>query len=236
MTDKLVVGVCDDEEYIYSHIEKILIKYGVLNNIKLDIQFFSSGVELLEKMPDLDMLLLDIDMPKIDGIRTAEILNERGIDYKIILLTCKEDRYKEGYKIGATRFVTKPINEEELFEAITNNRERILGMSGVSLYLEGRKFNVLQRDIYYFMADGAQTKIYTKGVEYRSENSLSMWEELLDSRLFVRTHKSFIVNVSHIKYHKDNVIYLTSSEKILISRRMKSKFLEKYMDYDTKYR
>lgn len=74
-----------------------------------------SAQELLSFQKEIDFLLLDIDMPKMDGIAAARILNARGIDYKIVMLTSKSERFKEAFRIGAFRFVTKPVSEELRF-------------------------------------------------------------------------------------------------------------------------
>lgn len=233
---KFIIGLCDDEAYVHKQIQGYLNCYSKKYNLTITLQSFYSGKELINQMPDLNLLLLDIDMPNLDGIETARILNDREIDYKIVLLTSKRERFKDGYKIGAFRFVTKPIDEIELFEAINNVYKRILGIDQVEVFLKGQKHLIEQKDIVYILADKAQTIIFTKLYEFRSELSLIKWQNILEPRLFVKTHRSYLVNLAQIDTLENEMIVLRSSEKIPISRRQKSVFLNAFMEYDTKYR
>lgn len=66
----------------------------------------------------MDILFLDIEMPGEDGIQTGKRLRERGSECKIIMATSMAERFKEGYHIGASRFVTKPFDQEEVEEEL----------------------------------------------------------------------------------------------------------------------
>lgn len=110
---KFVVGVCEDEVYIHDTVKELLDRYAGMRNIEYEVVDFFSGMEVLGSEQEIDMLFLDIAMPKLDGIETARELNMQGISYKIVLLTGKTEYLKEGYKVGAFRFLEKPIVEQE---------------------------------------------------------------------------------------------------------------------------
>lgn len=145
------------------------------------------------------------------------------------------ERFKETFRIGAFRFVTKPIMEDELFQAIDDVRERMLGRREVVLYLNRVKKSVQQRDILYIMADGTRTIVNTKNASYWSEQSLEQWEQELEGKMFFRTHRSYIVNLGKIE-SIDKDIILVSGERVLVSKRNRKKAEEAYMDYDARYR
>lgn len=236
MRGKFIIGICDDEHYVHEQIRQLLCLYEQERKIAIQTESFYAGMELINRMPKLHVLLLDIDMPKPDGIETAKRLRQQGINYKIILLTSKRERFKEGFKIGALRFVTKPIDKAELFEAIDEAHKRMLGAAKVSVYIEGRAFEIMQRDILYIMADKAQTNIFTKKQTFRSELSLVQWMELLEPKLFFKTHRKFIVNLSQVQSFEKELITLRSGEKISLSRRQRGDFIDAFMRYDTTYR
>jgi len=193
-------------------------------------------MELLESERKIDMLFLDITMPGLDGIETARELNERGISYKIVLLTGKTEYMKEGYKVGAFRFVTKPIMEQEFFEAVDDVRYCMLGREEITVYRDRIPYRLRQRDILYIASDGAQTIICTKEMSYRSEKSLKEWEEQMDAKLFVQCHRSYLVNLSKIDRIEKSNLYLYGKYKIPVSTRRKKSVEQAFILYDTEYR
>lgn len=233
---EFVIGLCDDEKYVHEIIEKLLLKYENMNEVECRLIYFESAKVLLNADIQLDVLLLDIEMPDMDGIEAAFKLRDRGIEYKIIMLTAREDRYREAFKIGAFRFVPKPIREDELFETLNEVQEHLAGMSEVKLYRDRVLYQIIQRDILYVEANHAETLIFTKNSEYRSEQSLMEWKNILDERLFFQCHKSYIVNMGKIEEIQQNIILLVTGDKIQVSRRLKKPLLQAFMEFDTKRR
>ena len=174
-------------------------------------------------------------MPKVSGIEVGYQLKKRNNQAKIILVTSHNEVYKTGYKIDAFRFVTKPIDKEELFEAIESAISAMIGQNRVLLSTNGAKQSVKQKDIIYVLADGSQTILFTKNMSYRSEKTLEYWGEELDKRLFVRTHRSYLINMSVIVSFTKNEISIETGEKIPISRRKYNDFRKKYIEFDVNY-
>ncbi|MGN0154501.1 MAG: LytR/AlgR family response regulator transcription factor [Lachnospiraceae bacterium] len=232
----LVIGLCDDDIHIYHTVSSLLASYAENNNIECHIVYYNSAKKLLEAKDELDCLLLDIEMPELDGIEAAFKLRDRGINYKIIMLTARDDRYREAFKIGAFRFIPKPIEERELYKAIDDVREHLVGLTKVTVFRDGVAYEIMQRDIIYVEADRSATLIFTKNFEFRSEKSLSEWMKLLDERMFFQCHKSYIVNMGKVDEIGKDTISLVTGEKVKVARRIKSSFLQAFMTYDTSRR
>lgn len=229
-------AICDDERHIHGTVQKLMDKYAKQQGISYKMHHIYSAQELLSFEEEIDFLLLDIDMPKMDGIEAARILNARGINYKIVMLTSKAERFKEAFKIGAFRFVTKPILAEEFFEAVDEVRERMTGMAKIQAYRDGVLYEVVQRDILYLMADGNAVRIFTKHEEYRSEKPLKEWAKELDERVFFMCHRSYIINLGKIAEIEKDLAILTSGEKVPIARRKRTDLQQSFMIFDTKRR
>ncbi|MBE5943087.1 MAG: response regulator transcription factor [Lachnospiraceae bacterium] len=238
MQEILRIGICDDEKVIHDLMKQLIHTYCEKNNITVQVSSYMSGTELLDSQDiiNLDTLFLDIDMPKIDGIETAFQLNNNKVACKTIMLTSKTERFKEAFKIGAFRFVTKPIEQKEVFEAIDDVRVRMLGTNLLSVYRDGKECFVMEKDIAYIMLDKTSAYVYTEKYEFRSDESLAWWEEKLDQRLFVRCHKGCIVNVSKIVDVDKKNIVLVTGERCPIARRRAKEVEQRWMEYDTKYR
>lgn len=97
---------------------------GLLEKIGFETVMASDGVEALEAVKETnpDLIILDVNMPKMDGFRVCRLLkfdrNYRNIP--IILLTAREEEenIKIGIKAGADLYLTKPIEPEKLIEAV----------------------------------------------------------------------------------------------------------------------
>lgn len=238
MNNVLRIGICDDEKVIYSEMNKYITFYSEQRKIAVKTKYYKSGIELLEneKIIDLDILFLDIDMPELDGIETAYQLNKFMKNCKIVMLTSKTERFKEAFKIGAFRFVTKPIEQQEVFDAIDDVRERMIGNKELTLFRDGKNYIIQQKDILYVMMDKTSAYIFTEKHDFRSGDPLSWWEQELDERIFVRCHKSYIVNLSKIVDIEKRMIRLVGGEMIPVAKRRKEELELRFMKYDTKYR
>lgn len=236
-----VIAICDDDEYIHHKMQQYLTEYAEAHGEKLELVHLHSGVELLEMMqrencPHFDILYLDIEMPQMNGIDAARYYRRRNQDCKIIMLTSWVERFKEAFVIGAFRFVTKPIQKQELWDSLTDAQNTLLGGTYIDVYRDGDLYHIRQKDIIYIMADRACTKIFSQKFEYRSENTLSWWMEHLDKRLFFRCHKSYIVNLGDICGIGKHNLCVSTGEKVEISRRRYADLLQAYMQYDTRVR
>lgn len=233
---KFLIGVCEDEKCVHDIVNNLLDRYANMRNIEYEVIPFFSGMELLEFTQEMDLLFLDIAMPGLDGIETARKLNVRGISYKIVLLTGKTEYLKEGYKVGAFRFVTKPIAEQEFFEAVDDVRACMLGREEITVYRDRIPYRVQQKDILYIASDRNQTIICTKSCSYRSEKSLKEWLTEMDDRVFVQCHRSYLVNLSKIDRMENELLYLYGEYKVPLSKRQRRKVEEAFMIFDTRYR
>ncbi|MCM1106254.1 MAG: LytTR family DNA-binding domain-containing protein [Blautia sp.] len=223
-TKTLKIGLCDDEKAIHALVAEILGKDYVLLH-------FDSAEQLLASKEPMDCLLLDIDMPEMDGIEAARKLQRRGISYKIIMLTSKRERFKEAFEINAFRFVTKPIDSNELLRALEDVYRRLLGVTKVTVYREGVSYELTQNRIVYIAANRSETIVYTREEQFRSEGSLAQWQEILEKKLFFQCHKSYIVNLAEIESIGDAALQMKTGDKVEVSRRKRRELQSRYMKF-----
>lgn len=229
----MTVGLCSDDLCIHRTVHRLLQAYSGTSRTDFKLVYFDSGKKLLSYSGDLDFLLLDIDMGKMEGIEAARHLNARGVKYKIIALAGAIERYKEAFQIGAFRFIMKPVSESELFEALDEGQAYMAGMGEIRVYWEGLPISIKQRDVNYIMSDRDAAVVFTNDSEYCSGDSLAKWVKELDERIFFKCHRSYIVNLGKIARIEKEMAILLSGEKIPISRRNKKAFLQAFREYDT---
>lgn len=236
MIKEIIIGLCDDDTAVHEIVMEMLAEYEKsYGHHTVLVSFFSAG-ELLAYTGNLDMLFLDIDMPGMDGIEAGRQFRRYNQSCRIAMLTGRQERYKETFKIDVIAFVTKPIEERELFEAIDEVQKRMLGEERMELVIDGALHKIQQKDLLFVMADGSQTTVFLDHASCRSSFALDWWERELDTRMFFRTHRSYIVNLGKVASIKKDILVLDSGEKVLLSKRKRTAFKQIYMEYDIRYR
>ena len=228
------VAVCDDDKIIRNITVRLLQEYSKQMSIDFDIITFASGEELLSYSGELHIILMDIEMDRMDGIATTCQLHHRNPDAIVILVTSHVRRFKDGYKVNAYRFMTKPIHRDEFTEYLNDAVAEVLGRKSITLRREGVDVSVSIKGILYISAQQGYTEVWTAKNTYRSENSLVTWEEILDSKLFFRCHKKHMVNISQVE-NLSHRIKLKNGDIIEVSRRKQAKLREIYMNYNVSH-
>ncbi len=228
------IAVCDDDKIIRNITVRLLQEYSKQKSIDFDIITFASGEDLLAYSGELHIILMDIEMDQIDGIITTRQLHHRNPDILVILVTSHVRRFKDGYKVNAYRFMTKPIHRDEFTEYMNDAVAEVLGRRIITLRKEGVDVTINIKSILYVSAQQGYTEVWTAKNTYRSDNSLITWEEQLDPKLFFRCHKKHLVNISQIEDLSDR-IKLKNGDVIEVSRRKYAQLREVFMNYNVSH-
>lgn len=199
------------------------------------ISFYDSGEKLLQENAELDVLFLDIEMPGIDGIQAGKQYGEKHKACKIIMAAGGRERFKEALKINAFRYITKPFETEEIWEALNAAATDMLGMKTIEVYKDRIQYDILQKDISYISSAGSYVEVYIKGEVFRSEVALNYLEEELEPKLFCRVNRQCIVNFAWIDFYKKGEIVI-GKQHMKVSVRRKTEFEKRKFHYDMEYR
>lgn len=123
MTDTRLIHLVDDDEAI-RHSASFMLRHAGFR-----VKTYVDGVAFLEQVDDAEKgcILLDVQMPKMDGLQVQEALNERGVAMPVIVLTGHGDVAVavRAMKAGAVDFVEKPYAKQTLVDALTHAFERL---------------------------------------------------------------------------------------------------------------
>lgn len=231
----MTIGICDDEYNVAICLKQIIESLEYDMNCICKVLIYQSGYELLHNLEELDVIFLDIDMPELDGIDIGKRIKELKANCSIIIESGRTDRFKDAFLISAVRFITKPFNQDEIKEALIIINNKNIGEKSVNLYYNRNKFSIKQKTIRYIKAYNGYTEYLVEDKLLRNEYSLNEIEKILDSRLFIRVHRQFIVNMKYINKINKRKIEIENIE-IEISRRKYMQFQQKFMEYDLRYR
>jgi two-component system LytT family response regulator len=205
----------------------------------------ANGFEAVKAVAELkpDLVLLDVQMPKLDGFEVLELL---GREQPVIFITAYDQYALRAFDVHAVDYLLKPFSAERFQEAIDRARERrrakaappsaddIAGIvreakpksgpAGRVLIRDGANVHVLPVDkIDYVEAQDDYVAFKSEGKQYLKDQTLSAVETTLDPARFVRIHRSFILNIDRISkvelYAKDSrMAILRDGTRLPVSR------------------
>ncbi len=225
----IVVAICEDEGYILEELRKKVEKYINRKSLDASIKTFTSGEELLKAKKKLDIILLDLMLPGIDGLEVARQISGRS---RIIFVTSYREYAVEAFDANAVHYLVKPVTEERLFSALDRavNQTEQMDNQALTLIKSGKTQVILIRDILYCEVFNHQVRIHTVHGTYDYFGTLDMLEAKLDERFF-RCHRSFVVNMNCVAGQEKGVAILINGERIFISRRKQADFMQKLLNF-----
>jgi len=194
------IAVCEDKDEDMAHIRSMLCQTKIL----CDFTEYTSAESLLfdieTDQKQFDIFLLDIYLPGQSGMEAARCIRAADPNAVLIFLSTSEEFYREAFDLYAFHYLIKPVSLTDLREVLQRAAERIAAPEE-TLQIAFRGQNTLLRlaDIMYISSSNHALRFYMQdGQEYTSYGRLDELEERLASELFVRCHKSFIVNLLYV--------------------------------------
>lgn len=223
------IAVCDDERVFREQIAKCIYRVS----IDFDIDDFSSGDDLINSENDYDIIFLDIDMPGISGIETAEKLRERGSEAEIIFLTSHIEYVYEAFKVRAFRFLQKPVDQEKFDEAFRNAVANCSVKEKIVIDFRGTVKEMFADNIVYVESSGDGTFVHDmRGNYFPSSASLKEWSEKLADNMFFRIHKTYLISLKHVVSVERNTVKLAGyDDGFPVARRCLPSFRSAYLDF-----
>ena len=166
----------------------------------------------------VDLLFLDIQMPGITGLNFLKSLKHPP---RVIFTTAYMEYAVEAFELDAVDYLLKPITFERSFKAVQKiERQRDASMIPKAQFPDGaifikvnkRLLRIAYPDIYYIEASGDYIKVVTPTGAHTSYSTLNKIEELLPEQQFMRIHKSFIINLQHIKFVEGSIVRVLDKE------------------------
>ena len=209
----------------------MLLDYKKQKRIALDIYEFSDGRSLLESKIVFDMILLDYQLPDINGMEAAKELRAKNAAGCIIFITQYPQFVYDAFEVQPFRFFLKPVSEEKLYSALDTFLENNSHLSPIVIISDGQQITLEAKSIIYLEGDGKYCLVRTTDNTYRSSKTLSKVHELLPAHCFYRIHKSYVVNMYYISSIQGSELILINGERASIGRTRLADFRKSYMDF-----
>lgn len=215
------------------------------NKIEL-IGKYTDPLEALENIREArpELVFLDVEMPELDGISTAQEIINLGLDTHIVFATVFEQYAVKAFEMGAIDYVVKPFSENRIrltvnriaqkLQTSTAGRHSVNAVikhklprkiiSKIAVWSDNSIVLLAPKDIQYFTMDDKRVFAYTADGAYECSSTLAELQYKLEDKGFFRCHKSFLINLEYIEriipwVHSTYMIKLNeTAEQIPVSR------------------
>ncbi len=230
--------IIDDEPLAISIVQEYLAGFDQVEIAQVCHDGFEGIKAIQQHQPDL--IFLDIQMPKINGFEMLELVDKPPA---VIFTTAFDEYALQAFNTHAVDYLLKPFSKERFDRAIVKyldqsavqvQKQHTENMMRAPAEIPAQAERIVIKDagkikiiplstIHYFEAADDYVKIYTASGHYLKNKTMAFFEKALPVASFVRTHRSYIVNVQQITriepYEKENhIALLQSGARIPISQ------------------
>lgn len=230
------IGVCDDRKEIREIITGKIKKFYPAEQITS----YKSGQEVLDESHLPDILLLDIQMPEMDGMETAGKLRRRDKGMIIIFVTVAKDYVFQSFDVGAFHYLVKPFAEEKLAEVLQNAvrlvEERKAEGTGrkkapsLMVTSKGEHIAVPLEDIVYAEVFNRKIIIHTMDADIEYYGKMKELEKEAGED-FYRPHRAYLINFNFVRKYNAAVIYLKKGQA-LVAKQNYQDFVKCYLKFN----
>lgn len=197
--------IVDDERYSRDELKHLLEKHPVFQIAGEAESGEAAIVKALQLQPDV--VFLDVEMPKMNGMEAAKSLMELKKAPLIVFATAYPQFAAEAFRYEAVDYLLKPYDEEQLIQTVqriekllfAKNESKSGKLPGkLAVEENGEIIYIEPRDILYMCRDDKISKIITKAGEHETKTTLKDLESRLKPFSFFRIHKSYLVNLDYV--------------------------------------
>jgi len=211
-----------------------------------------NGLEAIEAIQSLtpDLVFLDVQMPELGGFEVLETLGPDAVP-AVVFVTAYDEFALRAFEVHALDYLLKPFDAARLAAAVARAKKQLGASQNVTAQLStlldelrgGKKYVtrfavrarerllfVAVEDIDFIEGAGNYVRLHTGAASHLLRDRLGSVEGKLDPQVFVRVHRSAIVNVTRIRemhplFNGDQMIVLTSGKRVTVSRTFRTRLL-----------
>lgn len=217
----LSIAVCDDDKTDLQYITGLVNAWAAQARIPVSVRTFPSAEAFLfhyAEDRDFDILLLDVEMGKLNGIDLAKQLRAQNGCMQIVFVTGYPDFIAEGYEVSALHYLMKPVSPGKLEEVLARAADLSRKERPFLLVTSKREtIRVFFDDIYYAESQGHYMLVHTAQAQYRIRMTVSGLLERLDEG-FYRCGRSFVVNLRHVSRITKSEVFLENQAPLPLGR------------------
>lgn len=225
----LKVYIVDDEPLARDELRYLLLR-SKLVEITGEAESFEKALEQISAYQP-DLVFVDIEMTDQNGLQLAKRLQELNPIPSIVFATAYDEFALQAFDLGASDYILKPFDEKRIQQTIEKiilqktkrNHAISTNPKRIAVSLEGRILLIDCDSILYMTSADGKCTIFTDNQAYTISETLTMLEKKLSGSMFLRVHRSYLVNVEHISeiepwFNSTYNITMKNGVKVPVSR------------------
>lgn len=227
MKSKVIpIAIIEDSTVDLERLKLVWEEYCSKMNFEISIDTYDCAESFLENYNfQYDLIFMDIDLPKKNGIYASEELRKIDNEVTLVIISNTPKYAIDGYAVSASDFILKPISPSILFEKMN----RILN---IIQYKKSKNVNIVlknnvilkSKDIIYVEVIGHNIVYHTSNQQITCRGTLKEVKEKLSSCCFFRINYSILINLDFVLSIENYNCNLTNGETLYISRNRKKEF------------
>lgn len=224
----ITISLVDDDPTSALIISEHIKRYGHEKDVLFDVRIFPDGNRFVDDYPsETDIILLDVQMPGMDGFETAHIVRERDEQVPIIFITNLAQHAIRGYEVGAINYLVKPVRyaafARELDRVLSQITERALEYLTLTFGSTVRRIPL--PEVFYIESEGHQMFVHERSGVHVVNRTMKSFEQELASKGFFRSNHGYLVNLAHVVGVDHQSCTLANGATLAVSRPRRRDFL-----------
>ena len=227
------IAIVEDNAKSTEKLKRYLKRFSQERDIPLKYSTFVNGMDFIsDYKADFDVVLMDIEMPHMDGMEAARRLRTMDEEVCLIFVTNLAHYAIEGYEVKAMDFLVKPVEYDNFslkLQKALSSRSRIQKKEVV--LNSGNGIRRIRLDELYYIEVMDHNLIYhTTGGDFGERGSIKEKEALLKDFGFARASNSFLVNLRYATAFSGGDVTVAGA-RIPVGRTKKKDFLKRLTEY-----
>ena len=233
--EKLSIAICDDLAEERIGLAKMVGAYCARCDLNPKLRLFASGDELLHVFSQprqFQMVFLDIYMSGYSGTETARRIRDIDQDVPILFATTSQDHGLDSFRVQAADYLVKPIQPDDVARAMDWCLEHVPEpLRCLSVLAEVEWVDIPLSTIQYIDVYGHHSCIHTDQKDVVTRRGLDDLERAIDSRDFLRCHRSALVNMNYIQGLEGNDFRMRDNSLVPISSSNSPQIRNQFIDW-----
>ena len=227
------IAVVEDNAAVRQELCGFIAQYAQESGQLLEVTPFADGSQIVEPYrPGFDIIFLDIEMPTLGGMPTAERIRLLDPDVVLIFVTNMAQYALAGYEVSAMDFIVKPVNFYDFAMKIKRALKKVtqFEQDAITVVKKESINRIPIHDILYIEVMNHRVYYHLENEKIDVFGALKDVEDQIKNFHFARCNRCYLVNLSHVRKVQDDEVYI-NDERLSISRSQKKSFLEAFVHY-----
>ena len=229
------IVICEDEGVFSEQLVEYINEWAKTAAVFVEIFIYTTAEKFLyewEDGEDYDLIFLDIKMGRMSGMDLAKLIRKTNNDIPIVFTTNMKEYVFKGYSVSAMQYLLKPVKKEDCFTCLNKVLQSNKTKKYYLLNDTEKTVKIPTSDIIYIEMYSHTATMVTATKKYECRKTVSQVLEELNDALFIKCHKSFIINIRHIEAVSKVFAVMSNGSEIPLSKNIAGEINEKFIKYN----